>query len=283
MAALASDPPSSEPQFYEAAHAVLYTNELLCELIGYLPLEDIVIATGVCKTWRSAHASVAIQQALFLAPRDVRWITTITEYLPTCVEDIPRKNYAVIGELNTSLARIFSREVFYDSYRSGSRPGHSGTTCTSPRESSGHHPFGLWRDMFVTQPPTTHLRFCLYSSEQFWLKMESTQDYFGMDCEGIYPFECDEGIRMGQLHDLIESKVQAHQGKKVAVRLIMSGFHPLYQPYSDYLDQCWEVRKGEAVRVILPLDDWAPVDDEPWDTDSLSFTSTLFVGGTLIL
>jgi hypothetical protein len=115
----ASDSSSSEPRsstsntppdFYEAAHAVLNTNELICEIIGYLPFEDIIAITGVCRTWRCAlYGSLAIQRALFLAPEHIRQIATSTENFPERVEDIPRRDYADVGEVNPFLARICGR------------------------------------------------------------------------------------------------------------------------------------------------------------------------------
>jgi hypothetical protein len=55
-----------------AAHAVLSTPELLCNVIVQLPLEDIVTTTGVCHFWRiAAAAEPDIQKALFLTPEKV--------------------------------------------------------------------------------------------------------------------------------------------------------------------------------------------------------------------
>lgn len=45
------------PRWHRAAHAVLSTNELLCNIIARLPLQDIVAATGICKAWRNAVAA----------------------------------------------------------------------------------------------------------------------------------------------------------------------------------------------------------------------------------
>jgi hypothetical protein len=38
----------ASPTSHQAAHAVFNTNELLCDIIVRLPLEDIFHATGVC-------------------------------------------------------------------------------------------------------------------------------------------------------------------------------------------------------------------------------------------
>lgn len=252
--ASASEPSSSEPQssattsatpptFYEAAHAVLNTNELLCEIIGRLPLEDIVITTGVCKTWRAAlKASVAIQQALFLAPIDIRRITTDTEAFPKRVQDIPLEDYVVVGEVNPFLARICGPVLLNCNYRDAVYP--SSLRTLSPKESF-EHPVGLWRDVLITQPPTYHACICLYLNRPRFTMLEATQ-IFVPEREGMYPLQCDQGIRMGQLYDLVESKAQGIQ-EPVATRVVMPNFNPTHDPFGY-----WEVRKGKVVREILP-------------------------------
>lgn len=47
---------------YHAAHAVFGTNELLCDIVGRLPLKDIVIITGICKTWLYSRPCSSPQQ-----------------------------------------------------------------------------------------------------------------------------------------------------------------------------------------------------------------------------
>jgi hypothetical protein len=245
MASSASDPSSSEsrsssttisatpPTFYEAAYAVLNTNELLCEIIGHLPLGDIVTTTGVCKTWRHAlKTSLAIQQALFLAPTDVRRIKTVTEVsLFTRIEDIPHGVPAVVGEVNPFLARI------------GGPVLSSGPIAMSPRERFDH-PLGLWRDMHITQPPTTQARVCLYSNAQ------KVGDPKSMRSVMTLPL-CDEGIRMGQLYDFIEEKVKARPEEQVPVRIVLPDFQQAHSPY-PFFQRRWEVRNGEVVGRILP-------------------------------
>jgi hypothetical protein len=72
----------ASPNSNSAAHAVFATHELLCDIIGLLPMGDIVIATGVCTTWRNAlAANIIIQQALYLAPVETREIVTTTDHL----------------------------------------------------------------------------------------------------------------------------------------------------------------------------------------------------------
>lgn len=52
---------------------MLFTPELLCNIISQLPLADITTTTGVCHFWRNAVAvDQHIQRALFLEPEEVR-------------------------------------------------------------------------------------------------------------------------------------------------------------------------------------------------------------------
>jgi hypothetical protein len=204
MAASASDPPSSEPQFYEAAHAVLNTNELLCEIISRLPLQDIIAATGVCKTWhfalKASRTTLAVKQALFLLPTSIRQITTTTKDIPKRVEDIPRKPhgvYAVVGEVNPFFARmcnpLFSVNADYVSQFQ-----------TMSQRRNFEHPAGHWREMLITQPPTSHVSVSLcpnsmFSNSRPWMHVLP-------DREQSDSLRCDEGLPMGQVYDLIESK-----------------------------------------------------------------------------
>jgi hypothetical protein len=233
---------ATPPSFHEAAHAVLNTNELLREIISYLPFEDIIAATGVCKTWRYAlKASVAIQQALFLAPiTTIRRIKTNLDLsLPTRIEDIPRESYTVVGELHPSFARIcgplLSNDTFFRE------------VAVMPPRQSFEHPAGLWRDMLITQPPVSCVHVCLYSTPMMLSRVVFPPGFTDPRGE-IDSLRCDEGIRMGQLYDLIESKTQAlPPPKHVVVSVEMPGLVP-----EDVQDKCWEVRKGKVVNENLP-------------------------------
>lgn len=190
---------ATPPTFYDAAHAVLDKNELLCKIIGHLLPEDIFVTTGVCKTWHYAlKASVAIQQALFLAPTSVRQITTITKDIPERIEDIPREPcvvYAIVGEINPFVARIFDPLL-------STADSISQLQTMSPRRNF-EHPAGLWREMFITQPPISLVRVCLcpsppvltavfppwFMAEYLW---ESSKARGKTDS-----LQCGEGLRLG--------------------------------------------------------------------------------------
>jgi hypothetical protein len=131
------EPPSSETQTpiissYKAAHAVVNTHELPHDIIVRLPVKDLVVATGVCRTWHKLKDSLAIQQALFLAPAKIRDITCkkpclskriedleIEGDLSHCIEDFETENelsYCIVGDLHPSITRICGQTEGYTEY-----------------------------------------------------------------------------------------------------------------------------------------------------------------------
>jgi hypothetical protein len=225
---------ASPPTSHEAAYAVLNTNELLCEIIGRLPLHDIVITTGVCRAWRNAlKASVAIQQAMFLAPADVREITTTTKCLSLHVKDIPRGHHAIVAELNPYTTRIcgqmhgFTDPPWTSDYGHGNAP---------PQRFE--HPHGTWRNMFVTQPSVETLQVSFYTHCQLY-------------SVSAVSFSCDEGITLGKLHAFIESI--AYQRPYVVTSLTPQGLFPSRSlSVEGGYNRWWEVRKGKVHRRIEP-------------------------------
>jgi hypothetical protein len=209
----ASNPPSSEPQTptsatpprsYEAAHAVWNTNELICEIIGYLPLEDIVVTTGVCRTWRNAlKGNKSIQRALFLVPAGIQEITTTTKCLSKRVEDIPRKQYAIIGEPHPWTARICGK-MFGSTTPIWSRVYET----TKEPILDFEHPAGTWRGMFVTQPPIKALEL------SFLVKSVSIANHRSRYHIEV-PYNCAEGIKLGPLYDFIALTLQAYDNHSV--------------------------------------------------------------------
>jgi len=128
---------------YQAAHAVFGTNELLCDIIGRLPLKKIVIITGVCKTWRKAILNnVAIQQTLFLAPAAIRDIKSGMECFFMRLEDIPRDQYTIVAEFHSQAKKRWNCEE------------PNGIEPIFNTLQSGLSPLGVWQNMFITQPPS---------------------------------------------------------------------------------------------------------------------------------
>lgn len=256
----ASRPPSSEPptganppRFFEAAHAVLSTNELLCEIIGRPPLEDVVVTTGVCRTWRNAlKASVAIQQALFLIPAGIQEITTTTKCLSMRVEDIPRKQYAVIGEPHPWTARICGKL---------SARGHQ----TTIHMLVFGHPAGTWREMFITQPPTKALELSFYGSV---VPRPKTPDGYISCYKKYVPYNCAEGIKLGPLHDFIELALQGRAMPSFATMLVPNGFFAKRSfSVSSRYNRWWQVHNGEVHRRIQPPNNVIDITGDVTDTE----------------
>ena len=130
---------------HHAAHAVLFTNELLCDIVAELPVQDIVVATGICRFWRSAlSGSERIQTAMFLKPVEPQE-AMVHDYLAHCLtRPIPLDRCFIIGEVHPSLARICGSISLGedDLFKQESKPFPEFT-----------HAGGTWRDMFITQPP----------------------------------------------------------------------------------------------------------------------------------
>ena len=242
----ASNPPSSEPQTptsatpsrsYEAAHAVLNTNELICEIFGRLPLEDIVVTTGVCRTWHNAlKGNKSIQRALFLVPAGIQEITTTTKCLSMRVEDIPRGQYAIVAEPNPYTARICGRS------HTSTRFGWTGMyEREDPPLQEFNHPDGTWQNMFVTQPPVKTLD-VEFSFEPYPYHTDS------------FRFNCDEGITFGNLHRFIESTMPPFYQKSVIITNPTSHGFFLGRSLSVACryNRWWEVRNGKVHRKIQP-------------------------------
>lgn len=268
--ASASDPSSSQPQgcagttpprFYEAAHAALNTNELLCEVVGRLPLKDIVATTGVCRTWRNAlKASVAIQQAMFLVPAEPREIATTTKCLSMRVKDIPRKHYAIVGEPNPYTTRIISLispstvpwwDRLYEKLNAPMRV----------RE----HSAGTWREMFITQPPIKAIELSLFVIDIPFYKRKIG---YASDYRYRVPYNCDEGIKLGPLYDFITSTSEATDKSVVVTMIVPDGFFPEHScSVRGRYNRWWEIRKGKVHRRIQPPNNLIDLTGDVTDTE----------------
>jgi hypothetical protein len=252
---------AAAPSSYEAAHAVLNTNELLCDIVGYLSLENIVVTTGVCKTWRRVlKASKAIQQTLFLAPADIHEILTELkhDYLHTQLADIPRDKYRIVVECHPSLTTICGRVLSFggseDSEEENLRDG-----C-GPRPDFGH-PAGVWRDMFITQPPVQSIHVVRMTRPE-------SPDMFGMRDRNAGPImqftlRCNDGIKMGRLHDFIQAKANVpsrldKRGLNMAPDMQLEAL-PDHSLRGDICNRRrWEIRNGKAtcrVDTLVEYDD----------------------------
>ena len=251
----ASNPPSSEPQTptsatppksYEAAHAVLNTNELICEIIGYLPLEDIVVTTGVCRTWRNAlKGNKSIQRALFLVPAGIQEITTTTKCLSKRVEDIPRKPYAIIGEPHPWTARICGK-MFGSTTPTWSRVYEATKEPILDLE----HLAVTWRGMFVTQPPIKALELSFFVGS---ISIKKHPNRYISSHKEHVPYKCAEGIKLGPLYDFIALTLKVWDNDSFVTMIVPDGFFSKrsFSVTSRY-SRWWEVRNGKVHRRIQP-------------------------------
>jgi len=147
------------PTWHRAAHAVLSTNELLCNIIAHLPLEDVVAATGICRAWRDAIAAdTTLQQAMFLKPVELSEVLVETRQLLALGESetINIDKCTVVGRLNPFAEKLCG-SIKFRAAQSHALPlprQRWRGSDEKPLEVFGDlHPKGIGRDMFVTQPP----------------------------------------------------------------------------------------------------------------------------------
>lgn len=132
--------PSPTSRSHQAAHAVLFTNELLCNIVARLPLPDILAASRICKFVRDAlKDDPSIKKALFLKPAQVREVLVSNFILEW--NDLTLDDSSVIGKVNPFVKGIVGR-VQLETQRGNDHP-----------LVTRKHPNGVWREMFITQPP----------------------------------------------------------------------------------------------------------------------------------
>lgn len=181
--------PSPPSHSHQAAHAVLFTNELLCNIVARLPLPDVLAASRICRFWRGAlKDDPNVKEALFLKPVQVSEVLIsdfILEWNDSTLDDC-----SVIGKLNPLVEGIVGRvwaEVQHRHERHFMKL---------------KYPDGLWREMFITQPPCK--------------KVVVTIQEQGTWKEVIVQLERDTGIQLGELHDFIHSKISYDMPKSEA-------------------------------------------------------------------
>jgi hypothetical protein len=180
---------------HRAADKALSTNELLCGIISHLPFNDIVAATRVCRIWRDTLvADPNIQETLFLRPTEIREVIPI-DHVELPDAPVPIEDCSIIGNLNPWLFKICGPVRTAGLYPGGDddiRPG-----STRPELSCD----GLWRQMFVTQPP------CKSITVSCWCSLSEGQYYtWGPTLN----FKRQSGIKMGELYDFINEGMSNH-------------------------------------------------------------------------
>lgn len=234
------EPLSSEAISYKAAHAVLNTHEFLHDIIVRLPVNDLIVAIGVCQTWRKAlKESKSIQQALFLTPVDVRDITSEADcHLSMSLDKIPRDQYTVVGE-----PRPFVRTLWFCKEPTGIEPTFDIHLQGRTKRRRTLTPGG-WRNMFATQPPSKSVKVAVIPStimhgHQLGRPVLSFRD------KG-FKLTCETGVRLGELHGFCQSELRK---REIEFRIQIS-FDPERFIESRHLAAGgrWEVRNSKIFR-----------------------------------
>lgn len=174
-------PDAASPTTSGAAHRLFSTTELLCSIVAHLPPKDILTTGAVCRDWRAALAAdPTIQEALFLKPREIcevfaHDLDILDPQIPVSIQEC-----TIIGDVNPWISEIFGPVYgLFSVY----------PFISAEFQSRG----GLWREMFVTQPP------CKAANV-------STLSSFLLDQDIVFKREAD--IKMGELYDFIEEEIR---------------------------------------------------------------------------
>jgi hypothetical protein len=185
LQAATTDLRSPTPQ--QAADKVLSTNELLCGVVTHLPFNDIIAATGVCRSWRDTLvADPGIQETLFLKPAEIRDVLP-QNHVDLSNTPIAIKDCTIIGSLHPWLSEICGHVKTGGVYSGGGYSQHPSTNLEFMSCD------GLWRKMFVTQPPC-----------------KSVTVSFGSNNGPSVKLERNSGIRIGELYDFINEEMSYH-------------------------------------------------------------------------
>lgn len=240
---------------HQAAHAVLFTNELLCDIIRRLPLKDIVSATGLCKFWREAlQNNRHIQEALFLEPAEIREVVCKNHRLDDLENPISIDDCMVLCKTHPNIHDIICDEV-----QVPKRLVHGFGEFTN-----FEHPSGTWRDMFLTQPPC----------KKVTVEIETAYLFETVKCAS------STGVKLGEVHDRILSVAPLGLTYDMEVRVGVSGYADEdSMPRKDPSTTRCKVLHGEVCRPKeLPIqvdpseiesfeDSEDDQDDYDWDDD----------------
>ena len=225
------DNASSTP--HQAAHRVFSTTELLCNIVAHLPLRDLFTARAVCREWRRALVGdPTTQKALFLKPTEVREV--LVEYLliQNLEGPIPISECTIIGELNPWISDICGSVRTSDSYPKSGKSQHMSVNLEFLFSD------GLWREMFVTQPPCNSIT-VVFDSDSGW-RLVHGEDSLTMNCE--------HGIKMGELYDFIEEEIHYRADGGGTVIHIKNFDTDDYTHHTQFPTARCKVRNGEVCR-----------------------------------
>jgi hypothetical protein len=239
------------PSANVAAHAVSSTNELLCSIVAYLPFNDIVAATSICRTWRNALAiNPIIHQKLFLKPREIREVMAESDFVRDTENPIPMDKYHVIGIFHPLIDKICGT----CSIEAGAYEWDLMGPAPFPRFD---HYEGSWRDMFVTQPPCKSVTLRIFE--------RSSDDSRFLD------FKTDKGMKLGELYDFIDTFPECNSiYTKGRVCINNYATEEYLMVFHGWTIKC-QTRNGHVCRPeMLPLSPQPFVDSDDSDDSDVS-------------
>ena len=150
------------PETRTAAHAALFTRELLCNIVARLPFQGVLAATGVCREWRAAIVGDPnIREGLLLKPAEVRLVLAHEKYMRETEKVIPLNECCILGTPLPFLHRIFDKINFavenktphINVVMSLKTPKSLRRLPTSVFDTANN----FWRDMFIAQPSCSNV------------------------------------------------------------------------------------------------------------------------------
>lgn len=184
-----------------ATHQVLFTIELLENVLLHLPFQSLIAAHHVCHLWNATiRHSTVLQRALFLTPAPCRRAKSQSasspgdEAVKCCdAKKVPR---SIKPKLNKVLAKKFKLGILNDpeeGYDGGYMPMVSyggdailrGDRAHDPKEAS-------WRNMLITQPPARRVEIAVFHVEDGLTEKDCVAD--------------EAGVRMGQMVEWVQRR-----------------------------------------------------------------------------
>ena len=217
---LDNPPDTASPTTSGAAHRVFSTTELLCSIAAHLPPKDVLTTGTVCRDWRAALAAdPTIQEALFLKPREIREVFAHDLDILDLQSPVFIQECTIIGDVNPWISEILGPVYgLFSVY----------PFINAEFQSRG----GLWREMFVTQPPCKAVNVSTLSS-------------FLLDQHIV--FEREAGIKMGELYDFIEEEIRDCPDRRETLN-IRDFYSEAFSRFPPHATTRCMVRNGEVCR-----------------------------------
>ena len=181
------------------SNAVFLTTELLENILGFLPMRDLLLAQRVCRKWRDVITeNTRLQQNLFLeAERPTvawKWSNAGREYrldrLPELPESEPRYEDKVTFTATLNEMLLDGG----DQFESSTAECGIGEIFHLRDMACWRHKPGSWRRMFVTQPPATTIF-------MEWILGDYEEWRSGYGSDWVDEFHKADGVTLGDVLD----------------------------------------------------------------------------------